>query len=456
MTLSRIPLDNLPSGSVKIPLALPRGAAWPIVAQIAALSQRASGCTASIAFLADQSGLSASSVYAALAAAGSWIVTRGRARWLAPLPPQVAWARISYRAAAAVGCRQVDGVWTARRNRSLLLQLYCFLRRDEDAGRLRSQAQLAQDLEVSISATKNLLRTLANDGWISCRPEGRRLRYFTHDSPHLPEADKIGPGLLTRNDQDGSPETIKAADRTQKHDDQTRGEKQDDPPLAAGDVPHRKNAPGGALPRERRIHHSPDAGPPPIRVLGALSAMTALPTEWLARMTERDRERVLAAIEAEISKGRTIAQMTARIRRRLLPWYGVSPRRPEATALTIVRRGYACPRADCEDHLLPSGHPCGACAEIGAEVNQRRLERTSPVLPHGTTTENATSPAYARPRVTEPRHRPRRVDAPAVARVDAGGPDGPAARARALLMATSPKFAAAQRRARRAPMAAVG
>ncbi|MFD0479939.1 hypothetical protein ACFQ0B_76230 [Nonomuraea thailandensis] len=190
MTLSRIPLDNLPSGSVKIPLALPRGAAWPIVAQIAALSQRASGCTASIAFLADQSGLSASSVYAALAAAGSWIVTRGRARWLAPLPrrsPGPASPTAPPQRSAAVRWTE----WTARRNRSLLLQLYCFLRRDEDAGRLRSQAQLAQDLEVSISATKNLLRTLANDGWISCRPEGRRLRYFTHDSPHLPEADKI-------------------------------------------------------------------------------------------------------------------------------------------------------------------------------------------------------------------------------------------------------------------------
>uniref|UniRef100_UPI003F4944C7 hypothetical protein n=1 Tax=Nonomuraea bangladeshensis TaxID=404385 RepID=UPI003F4944C7 len=454
MTLSRVPLENLPLGTVKIPLTLPRGAAWPIVAQIAALSQRASGCTASIAFLADQSGMSASSVYAALAAAGPWLVTRGRARWLAPLPPDAAWARISYRAAAAVGCRQVDGVWIARRNRSLLLQLYCFLRRDEDTGRLRSQAQLARELQLSISAIKNLLRTLTGDGWISYRQEGRRLRYITHDAPRLPDADKPGSGLLTGNDQGVSPEMIKAADRTQKHDVQARGEKQDGPPLAVGEVPHRKSATrDDALTRER-LFHSPDADPPqPIRVRGALSAMTALPTEWLARMTERERERVLAAIETEILKGRTISQMTTRIRRRLLPWCGRWPRRAVAAALTVVRRGYECPRPDCEDHFLPSGRPCGACAEIGAEINLRRLPGASPTLLHPPITGDAPKATYARP-PAEWERRLRRVDMPAVAPVDAGGPDGPAAKARALLMATSPAFAAAQRSKRRTPLVA--
>ncbi|GAA1624569.1 hypothetical protein GCM10009733_021580 [Nonomuraea maheshkhaliensis] len=66
---------------------------------------------------------------------------------------------------------------------------------------------------------------------------------------------------------------------------------------------------------------------------GAPSAMTALPTEWLTGTTERDRELVLSAIETEIIKGRTIGQMPARVRHRLLPCYGMSPRRPVAAAL---------------------------------------------------------------------------------------------------------------------------
>lgn len=400
--LNRIALDDLPEGSVKLPLGLPRGAAWPVVAQIAALSQRVQGCTASIGYLADQTGLSQSSVYAALSDASPWIITKGRARWLAPIPDDVPWARISYRAAAGVGCHSMDGIWTARRNRSLLLELYCHLRRDEALGGVRTQGEIAERLGLSVSALKNLLRTLIEDGWISAAQEGRKVCYRTHDAALRMVNTPGRSSSLTGNDQATSVETIKPADWSQKHDTQAGPEKHDFSPLAVGDLQHRKRVDHEALrerpkpgsdsneqataePRAFFVGREPyllevlDLGssrPPSglsVRVSGAPSVMCAIPLDWQIRMSESDRERVMAAIEAEMSTGRTVAEMTVRVRRRLAVWRGRQVRRPVAAALTVVRRGYDCPRPECEDHMLPSGSWCGACAEMGARVNRERL-----------------------------------------------------------------------------------
>ncbi|MEV4116925.1 hypothetical protein [Nonomuraea sp. NPDC049695] len=105
--------------------------------------------------------------------------------------------------------------------------------------------------------------------------------------------------------------------------------------------------------------------------------MAAIPLPWQLDMSSRDRDRVLAAIESEMAAGKTVTEMTLRIRRRLAVWVGREPRRPVAAALTVIKRGYDCPRPDCEDHLLPSGHPCGACAKIGFEVCQQRHAETA-------------------------------------------------------------------------------
>ncbi len=464
------PLDELPDGTVKIPLGLPHGAVWPVVAQVAALSQRRAGCTASIGFLAERLGMHPSTIYDALNAAGAWIITdtstRTTRRYLAPFPEDAAWARLSYRAAAGVGCRSIQGVWTPRRNRSALLELYCRLRRDEAVGAVRSQAELAKDLEVTDRTLRSMLAALEDDGWISRRRAGRIIAYRTHDAPlrvvgpasTLDEESRAEPDdepeqeptaersrNLRRNDLGNSVETISDAEAIQKRDLETGFEKRDDAPLAVGDVQVRSKDAEHALSRERPINDDTGSVPRMFRPRGALSVMAALPLTWQLRMSERDRQRVIAAVEREMSQGRTVAQMTARVRRRLAVWYGVEPRRPVAVALAVVHRGYACPHPECEDQLLPSGHPCPACEEIGAQVNQQRLERRGSGEPaSGEGPMQTESDRRVIPPVTQ-RQEHRERPAQELDRVYADGPDGWANRARALLLATCPRTAATMR-----------
>ncbi|MGV9387365.1 hypothetical protein ACWDRB_67170 [Nonomuraea sp. NPDC003707] len=466
------PLDELPDGTVKIPLGLPHGAVWPVVAQVAALSQRRAGCTASIGFLADRLGMHPSTIYNALHAAGAWIITdtstRTTRRYLALFPEDAAWARISYRAAAGVGCRSIQGVWTPRRNRSAMLELYCRLRRDEAVGAVRSQSELAEDLDVTDRTLRSMLSALEEDGWISHHRTGRMIAYRTHDAPlHVVDAAAVldgepsaepgnGPAQeptaersrnLSRNDLGSLAEMISDAEAIQKPDLERGFEKRDCSPLAVGDVQVRSDDAEDALPRERNIHEDRGGTSGRLRPRGALSVMAAIPLTWQLRMSERDRERVLAAVEREMSCGRTVKQMTARVRRRLTVWYGIEPRRPVAVALTIIDRGYFCPHPECEDHLLPSGHWCLACEKIGAQVRQQRHQGHASGETTDTNTPVQTSPDQ---RMSPPaKQLQKRQEHPQqkVAHVPAGGPDGPAERARALLLATCPRTAATMRAA---------
>jgi hypothetical protein len=116
-----------------------------------------------------------------------------------------------------------------------------------------------------------------------------------------------------------------------------------------------------------------------LRVLGAVGVVAALPVELLAGMSEAERERVVRVVERELEYRRP-EELAVRIRRRLARWQGREVRRPVAVALTVVRRGYDCPRPDCEDHMLPSGFPCGACSEIGRQVNEGRRGASEPLV----------------------------------------------------------------------------
>ncbi|MFI6889124.1 hypothetical protein [Streptosporangium canum] len=131
---------------------------------------------------------------------------------------------------------------------------------------------------------------------------------------------------------------------------------------------------------KRQVRAAPRQARP--RPKGAPSVMALLPLDWQARMTHDELERVMSAIEDEMSTGRTITDMKARVHRRLPHWRGREVHRPVAAALTVVRRGYDCPHLACEDHVLPSGYPCEACAAIGSQVNQARLAST-PDVPEG-------------------------------------------------------------------------
>ncbi|WP_219510907.1 winged helix-turn-helix domain-containing protein [Nonomuraea ceibae] len=467
-------LAELPDGTVKIPLGLPHGAAWPVVAQVAALSQRKAGCTASIAYLAERLGIHASTVYDALNVASAWIITdtitRVTRRYLAPLPEDAAWTRISYRAAAGVGCHSVHGVWTPRRNRSALLELYCRLRRDEAVGIVRSQDELAADLGVTSRTVRSLLGLLEADGWITSRRAGRMIAYCTHDTPlravapgaragEEPPAKPARAAELTpaasrsrkpaRNDLGRTGETISETETAQKGDPEAGLEKRDHSPLAVGEVQHRSDTGAqDALTRERQVGNMAAMRSRPRRPGGALSVMAVLPLSWQLRMSERERERVLEAVEREMGQGRTAAQMTARVRRRLAVWSGRMPRRAVAAALTVISRGYDCPRPDCEDHMLPSGYPCLACEEIGVQVNHQRRQRRHPSAPHAA----SPAPCPAQPPSREPAD-PARSAVEATREhvqhlpVAAREPHGLAEHARALLLATCPRTAAAMRAA---------
>ncbi|WP_440100115.1 hypothetical protein [Streptosporangium sp. H16] len=145
-------------------------------------------------------------------------------------------------------------------------------------------------------------------------------------------------------------------------------------PLAVGDYlavrVHARTADAERKINEGGVRAAPRrAGPRP---KGAPSVMALLPLDWQARMTAAEIERVVTAIEDEMSTGRTVADMQARVRRRLPHWHGREVRRPVAAALIVVRRGYDCPHLACEGHMLPSGQECGACAEIGTQINRAR------------------------------------------------------------------------------------
>ncbi|MET8146339.1 hypothetical protein ABZU32_39035 [Sphaerisporangium sp. NPDC005288] len=172
------------------------------------------------------------------------------------------------------------------------------------------------------------------------------------------------------------------------------------PPLAVGDVPdvpreagaadaERSRDPGGELPsrpegtavdEEGQEHTAVNDGEGRTdaererlasMVLAAVGVVASLPTELLGAMSEADRDRVVRAVERELEY-RAPAELAARIRRRLSHWRGHQVRRPVAVALTVIKRGYDCPRPDCEEHMLPSGHPCGACGEIGRQITEIR------------------------------------------------------------------------------------
>ncbi|WP_344866486.1 hypothetical protein [Planomonospora alba] len=98
-----------------------------------------------------------------------------------------------------------------------------------------------------------------------------------------------------------------------------------------------------------------------------------LPEKLRSRIPEHGRRRVLAALTAELA-ARTPAELAERIAGRWQHWR-YRPEEiadPTAVAITTVRRGYDCPRPECEDHRLPDGHECSACAEIGRQINEGR------------------------------------------------------------------------------------
>ncbi|MFC4116541.1 hypothetical protein [Nonomuraea zeae] len=343
-------------------------------------------------------------------------------------------------------------------------------------------AKLGQWLSCSPTTARRRLRALEAAGWVRVHRRGNGfwmhvqavveeglIAALPQDHNHSSDDGEEVSGCPAPSDHSPVPDVASlplpqtsgphVPDLTPPYETPSKEPPSEDPsaknpfPLAVGGAQHRKDASRNALTRERQINDEPPPAPAVTRPRGGPSVMTALPLEWQLRMSQSERERVLAAIDDELAQGRTIAQLTARVRRRLTVWSGTRPRRAVAAALTVVERGYHCPHPMCEEHLLPSGHPCEACAAIGATMNrQRQLSSAS--------SDAEEPPANsARRHAAEPRDhvRARREFPPqACTRVDADGPDGPAARARALLTSTSPGFAAADRRRHRAPASVAG
>ncbi|MEV1174928.1 hypothetical protein [Nonomuraea sp. NPDC049784] len=271
----------------------------------------------------------------------------------------------------------------------------------DPAGHDVTLAKLGVWWSCSATTARRRLRALEAVGWVRVRRRGglwMHVQAITDE--HLitiVSADEVpadGPGASATLDESPLPDLTtpplpEASDRplpnvTPPYGAPSEGAPSESSPsasanpLAVGDLQHRKGERWSALPRERPIIDGDKPGTasrrrPP----GALSVMTAIPLPWQLDMSSGDRDRVLAAIEKEMAAGKTVTEMTLRIRRRLTTWAGRQPRRPVAAALTVIKRGYDCPRPDCENHLLPSGHPCGACAEIGLEVYQQRHAQTA-------------------------------------------------------------------------------
>lgn len=386
------PLDELPSGTVKIPLNLPHGAAWPVLAQVAALSQRPQGCTASADYLAERLTMARETVQRALAEVAPWIVAtpagRRVRRHLAPLAEHIEWARISYRAAAGVGCHPVDGEWIARHNRSLLLELYARLRHAEDTGHRPTATALGAALGVTRVTVQVALATLVEDGWITKVGRGA---YATQATILRPVADvaEAPADVLAGSQVMYQPDHTPCISQvTPEAGTLSTNLKQDPFPLAVGVSPAVPAcAPTADAERAKPVSEGEQATTKSSDrereqaaegVLAAFGIVAALPTELIAGMSEADRDKVMRAAEVELVHRSPVA-LAARVRRRLHAWRGHDIRRPVAVALTVLRRGYNCPRPDCEDHMLPSGHECGACAAIGAEVNHARLEAVAPL-----------------------------------------------------------------------------
>ncbi|WP_146103774.1 hypothetical protein [Nonomuraea solani] len=105
----------------------------------------------------------------------------------------------------------------------------------------------------------------------------------------------------------------------------------------------------------------------------------ALPASLAQAIPASGRRRVLTVIAAELAN-RTPVELAERIRRRWEPWqWREDIADVTSVAITIVRRGYHYPDLRCEDqHRLDTGQPCGACAEVAAEVVRRRVGASSP------------------------------------------------------------------------------
>ncbi|WP_424533729.1 hypothetical protein ACOZ38_25670 [Sphaerisporangium viridialbum] len=370
--LPSLPLDDLPDGTVKVPLNLPSGAAWPVVTQIAALSQRTQGCTASTGYLAERLGLARETIARTLTEASPWIVTakKGSRRVLrlAPIADSTPWARLSYRAAAGVGCRSVDGTWRPRRNRSALLELYAHLRHDEMTGVHRTAVQLARALDVTDRTVRNLVVTLEEDGWIvPCRKGGRTVHLTREDALRLvPQDDALEPETeVTSNGNRGhtDPET----EVTQKQELEARTLKQDLSLPAVGDLQGRKRASGGgALPRGTDETSSDEEDPGTVSGLDISRIYGSLPDELRQAIPGHGMRRVRSAIRAQLAAGsRSVDELAARVSRRWVggEWAGQRIDDPTAVAITLVRLGRPCGNVRCEGGAdLDTGQKCRACS----------------------------------------------------------------------------------------------
>lgn len=144
------------------------------------------------------------------------------------------------------------------------------------------------------------------------------------------------------------------------------------PPPAVGELQDRRDAGGVAtatgdqkpIPEPKRrdtARERPRLSPPAV----AARLYRLLPEGIRTQIPEHGSRRVLDAIAAECST-RTDDELAERIARRAETWaYRIDDADdPTAVAITIVRRGYACPDIRCEDHeRLDTGKQCEHCAE---------------------------------------------------------------------------------------------
>ncbi|MGI5293008.1 hypothetical protein ACQEVF_58195 [Nonomuraea polychroma] len=159
---------------------------------------------------------------------------------------------------------------------------------------------------------------------------------------------------------------------------------------------------------------------------------TALPPSLRATMPAHGRRRVRAVISKELATGsRTADELMGRVGRR---WLGGEWKReqiddPTAVAMTLVRLVRPCGNRRCEDGTdLDSGLDCKACVETR---QARRVHHRSERGLSGEAVLEEEPASDRKQAVVRERH----PDVQVSQRVDADGPDGPAARARAALEA---------------------
>ncbi|TMR91489.1 hypothetical protein [Nonomuraea basaltis] len=199
----------------------------------------------------------------------------------------------------------------------------------------------------------------------------------------------------------GQSPLAKAGSPQKAHDHKTSQLDASQPP-AAGDVqvvdaqrpePGRQVSPTRATP--------PAARHPATRRQATEVYRHALPATLAQAIPAFGRRRVLAAIAAELAT-RTPAELAERVRRRWEPWqWRDDIADPTAVAITIVRRGYHCPDMRCEQHhRLDTGQPCGACAQIAAEIVYQRADAPDPSAHVDARSASPPGPAPAREVVT--------------------------------------------------------